>query len=172
VVEKKDWLTFAGPRKVLKGMLMGVAVPRLLMGKLQLACLLLPILFATPGWTQSDPVNEWRSVVAAQTRLRVYYPPNPSGQGGEARIAFTLDRSGKVTSATLVRSTGVSRLDQAALAAIEKAQFSPAPPEVDDSRLNFVAPIVFAPRMNNSGEQLRSDDEQLKARLRGICRGC
>jgi len=151
-------------------MLIGVAVPRFLIGKLQLACLLLPILFATPCWSQSDPVdqwrsavaNQWRSAVAMQIRLRIHYPPNFSGQGGEARIAFTLDRSGKVTSATLVRSTGVSRLDQAALAAIEKAQFPSAPPEVDDSRLNFVAPIVF----------IRSDDEQLKARLRGICRGC
>jgi protein TonB len=142
------------------------------MGKLQLACLLLPILFATPCWSQSDPVDQWRSAIAAQIRLRVHYPPNPSGQGGEARIAFTLDRSGKVTSATLVRSTGVSRLDEAALAAIEKAQFPSAPPEVDDSRLDFVAPIVFAARSDNSDEQLRSNDEQLKARLRGICRGC
>jgi TonB family protein len=123
-------------------MLIGVAVPRLLMGKLQLACLLLPILFATPCWSQSDPASEWRREIAAQVQASVHFP-STIHQGGEPRVAFTLDRSGKVTSTKLIRSTGLLELDHAALAAIENAHFSSAPPEVDDSRLNFVAPFVF-----------------------------
>src|SRR6516162_7113641 len=105
---------------------------------LQLAGLLLPLLFDSQGWTQSDPVNEWRREIAAQIQAGSHFPPNTSGQGGGALIEFTLDRSGKVTWTKLVESTGVSKLDQAALAAIEKAHFPSAPPEVDDSRLKFV----------------------------------
>jgi protein TonB len=145
-------------------MLIGVAVPRLLMGKLQLACLLLPILFATPCWSQSDPAGEWRREIAAQIQASVHFP-STIHQGGEARVAFTLDRSGRVTSTKLIRSSGLLELDQAALAAIENAHFPSAPPEVDDSGLNFVAPMVFVPGKHEH-------DEKMKARLQGICRGC
>jgi protein TonB len=139
-----------------------MAVPRFLTGKLQLACLLFPILFAAPGWSQSDPLNAWRGSVAVRLRAKVHFPPGTSAQG-EARIAFTLDRLGKVTSATVVRSTGDPRLDQAALAAVEKAHFPSVPPEADDSHLNFIAPFAF--RLGPES------DEGLKARLQGICRG-
>jgi TonB family protein len=133
-------------------MLTGVAVPRLLIGKLQFACLLLPILFATPCWSQSDPASEWRREIAAQVQANVHFP-STIHEGGEARIAFTLDRSGKVTSTKLIRSTGLLELDQAALAAIENAHFPSAPPEVDDGRLNFVAPMVFVPGKYENDEK-------------------
>lgn len=101
------------------------------------------MLFATPCWSQSDPASEWRRAIVARIRASAHFPPAHSGQGGEARIAFKLDRSGKVTSAMIAKSSGVSELDQAALAAIEKAHFPAAPPEIDDSGLDFVAPFVF-----------------------------
>jgi protein TonB len=145
MVESMSWRTVAGrckphtDRSVLSGqeLLMKVRLGRLL------ACLSLSILFATPCWSQSDHASEWRRAIVARIRATAHFPPAHSAQGGEARIAFKLDRSGKVTSAVIAKSAGLSELDQAALTAIEKAHFPSAPPEIEDSGLDFVAPFVF-----------------------------
>ena len=135
------------------------------MGKLRLACLLLPILFATPCWSQSDPASEWRLKIIGQLRPHLHVPPGFSNRTGEAWVDFTIDRSGKVISTKLVRSSGNPKLDSAVLAAIEAAQPFPVPPGVDDSGLKI--PVTFdftnAPYLS---------EEKLKARLNGICRGC
>ena len=149
---------------------MGVAVPRLLMGKLRLACLLLPILLATPCGAQSDSANEWGRKIIGQLIPHFHVPTRFYRRTGEAWVDFTMDRSGVVKSTKLVRSIGIPEVDSAALAAIEAAQPLPVPPPgVDSNGLKIRAVFVLPPPTSSTNAL---NDEQLKARLRGICRGC
>jgi periplasmic protein TonB len=102
------------------------------------------IIFAVPSSAQSQAVTEWIQKIAAHFRTHAFVHPDSTVHSGEVRVAFTLDRSGKITSANLEKSTGFSDLDAAAVKAVENAQPFPAPPaEVDDSHLKFSIPFIF-----------------------------
>src|SRR5690242_12892403 len=143
--------------------------------RLQLACLLLPLLFATPCWPQSITANEWRRKIIEQLRAHLRVPPRVSAKAGEVWVDVTIDRSGSVKSTKLVRSTSIPALDAAMLAAVtdaqpfplppRDAQLAPRPPAADDGSLNIPLAFDFSPTKT-------LNDEQLKARLKGICRGC
>lgn len=67
-----------------------------------------------------------------------------AGQEGVAEVAFTLDRSGKVLRAHLVKSSGSSALDEEALAVLERASPFPAPPaDMTGVTINLKQPINF-----------------------------
>jgi TonB family protein len=147
--------------------------------RLQLACLLLPLLFATHCWSQSAPANAWARKIVEQLRAHLQVPPDVSAKAGEVWVDVTIDRSGFVKSTKLVRGTSIPALDAAVLAAIKDAQPFPLPPAdaqpsplpriADDGSLTL--PLAFGfPSSVSSTKSL--DDEQLKARLKGICRGC
>jgi len=141
------------------------------LGRLQFVCLLLPLLFATPCWPQPDPANEWRRKVIEQLRAHLRVPPGVS-KAGEVWVDVTIDRSGLVKSTKLVRGTSIPALDAAVLAAVKDAQpfplppgdaqLSPLPTVADDGSLNI--PLAF-----DFSSTKRLNDEQLKARLKGIC---
>ncbi|HTO60873.1 MAG TPA: TonB family protein [Bradyrhizobium sp.] len=143
--------------------------------RLQLACLLLPILFATPGWSQPDSADEWRRKIVEQLRAHLRVPPNSSAKADEVWVDVTIDPSGFVKSTKLVRGTSIPELDAAVLAAVKDAapfplpprdaQLSPLPPFADDGSLTM--PLAF-----DFSSTRALDDERLKARLKGICRGC
>jgi TonB family protein len=151
----------------------GLVMVRL--SRLQLACLLLPLLFATPCWSQSGSANEWHRKIVEQLRAHLRIPPDLSAKAGDVWVDVTIDRSGFVKSTKLVRGTSVPALDAAVLAAVKEAQpfplpprdaqLSPLPPVADDGSLTL--PLAF---YLSSTKTL--NDEQLKARLKGICRGC
>ena len=66
------------------------------------------------------------------------------GLAGVATIRFTMQRSGQILSASLVRSAGHNTLDQAALAtAAPGASLPPAPDAVPQQQLTFVVPLRF-----------------------------
>ena len=59
-------------------------------------------------------------------------------------IAFVLDRTGRVLSATIAQSSGDASFDQAALAMMRRADPVPAPPAlVADEGLSFSLPVNF-----------------------------
>lgn len=60
--------------------------------------------------------------------LERYYPSDlkDSGIGGEALMRFELDEEGNVLFRTVVRSSGICRLDAAAILATEQIRFTPA----------------------------------------------
>ena len=144
--------------------------------RLQLACLLLPLLFATPCWSQSGSANEWHRKIVEQLRAHLRIPPDVSAKASEVWVDVTIDRAGFVKSTKLVRGTSVPALDAAVLAAIKDAQpfplppagaqLSPLPPVADDGSLTL--PLAFFDLSSTK----TLNDEQLKARLKGICRGC
>jgi len=62
------------------------------------------------------------------------------------RVAFNMDRQGKVTSARIVASSGSSAFDQAALELIQRAQPYPPPPAVlPGAEIPVIVPVWFDP---------------------------
>lgn len=69
----------------------------------------------------------------------------PKGRydGGEVRIMFTLDASGRVTKSALASSSGDTKVDDAAFAAVGRAKFPPIPESAGKSTWSFTFPLVI-----------------------------
>jgi protein TonB len=95
-----------------------------------------------------------RSVSPAKWQARVNahlnrYKRFPSGAkaGGIAMVQFTINPSGAVTGASLVRSSGDGALDTAAVALVQRASPIPAPPpEIAKASMRLTVPIQFSRR--------------------------
>jgi protein TonB len=83
----------------------------------------------------------WQSQLVAYLQRNLRYPPGSRG-GGSASISFSLNRQGRVTSASLARSAGSSELDQAALALFH-GSLPPPPADVPGNSFSFTIPIRF-----------------------------
>jgi len=83
-------------------------------GLVQFACLLFPIVVAAPSRAQSEAVSEWRQKISAQLQASgqqqasgqlltyAHFPPEACGKGGETKVAFVIDRTGKLISSKLL----------------------------------------------------------------------
>ncbi|MPZ39212.1 MAG: TonB family protein [Rhizobiales bacterium] len=94
------------------------------------------------AFSSASPAT-WRSAVMAHLNRRKRFPPG--GSRGTSTVAFTIDRSGRVLSARLVRSSGDATLDHEAVALAHRASPVPAPPpNVGNGRSVLLAvPIRF-----------------------------
>lgn len=95
------------------------------------------------GVSSSRSIATWRGMVMAHLNRRKRHP------GGSARgtssVAFVIDRSGRVLSARLIRSSGSSALDRAAVALARRASPVPAPPaNIGQGRITLTVPIHFS----------------------------
>ncbi|MGA7809363.1 energy transducer TonB family protein [Bradyrhizobium sp.] len=116
------------------------------------ACLLLCIV-ASPCWAQSDTTNAWKRQIVVQLEAHKHFPLEAIGKDGSVRVAFILDRAGKLISTDILSAGGVPALDKAALEMIRSAQpFPPAPPGVTGKDLKFVAPVFFRSAIGSSPE--------------------
>ena len=90
----------------------------------------------------------WQRTLAAHIEKFKRYPRQARNAEGIARIAFTIDRRGRVADSRIVASSGSDVLDADALEMVRRAEPFPAPPsEVGDEQLRQVAPIRYvAPR--------------------------
>ncbi len=78
------------------------------------------------GMSSSVSPATWRSMIMAHLNRN---KRSPAGGGrGISTIAFTIDRSGRVLSARLARSSGNAALDQEAVALAHRSSPVPAPP--------------------------------------------
>ena len=78
-------------------------------------------------------------------RLNRYkrYPPGAE-RAGTSLVAFNVNRSGTVTAARLIRTSGDSTLDQEAVSLPRRASPLPAPPEgMSSSSIALTVPIHF-----------------------------
>lgn len=67
-----------------------------------------------------------------------------SGQRAEVVVSFKVDRKGQVVSASVKKASKSARLDQEALAALQRASPLPKPPaEMPGELFDFVIPITF-----------------------------
>jgi protein TonB len=102
-----------------------------------------PAVAPTPRPTAAA-VASWERLMVAQLERHKRYPPQARGKVGEARLAFSIDRSGRVLASRIVHSSGSDALDQEALALIRRAAPFPVPPAgLSDDRLSFVVPVRY-----------------------------
>lgn len=86
--------------------------------------------------------RDFGSRVRAAIERRKQWPVGASG-GGLATVRFTLTQGGAVVAAAIVRSTGSSAFDAAALQAVRSARMPDIPPEMGVSRITISVPINF-----------------------------
>jgi periplasmic protein TonB len=130
----------------------------------------------TACYAQKDVVGQWEAQITLRLADQRRFPPDARGQNGAAKVAFAIDRSGKVISETLIESTGSPQLDAEAIAMVKRAQpFPPPPAEVRDDTLKFELPVVFiSPRPGPiiGAAAPKEEDDAVNAKIHGICRGC
>lgn len=152
--------------------------------KLQLAWVLL-CAGALPCRAESEAVSQWKHEISDRLQghpngLQVHpnFPVEACEKGGEAKVAFTVDRTGKLVSNDIVTGAGFPALDKAALEVVKNAQpFTAAPPEVADGDLKFVVIMVFVKPTSCEGihRAIQSEihrEEKLRSAISGVCRGC
>jgi protein TonB len=87
----------------------------------------------------------WQRSLVAHLERSKRYPHQASGQSGVARLAFSIDRQGRLLGSRIVKSSGSALLDAETLALVKRAEPFPAPaPDVADDQLSFVVPIRYA----------------------------
>lgn len=103
-----------------------------------------------PGAVSRDAnaLPSWRARLAAQLERNKRYPAEARSRGdqGTAQLAFTIDRSGGVHRARIVRSSGSSILDRATLDMIARAQPLPPPPAELGGAVSISVPIRYTMR--------------------------
>ena len=102
----------------------------------------------SPGASSHNPnaLPNWKSELVSRLERAKRYPSKAQSRGeqGVAQLAFSVDRSGGVHGARIVRSSGSSALDQAALALVQRAAPLPPPPaEITGSRIAISVPIRY-----------------------------
>jgi protein TonB len=101
-----------------------------------------------PGAAAHNPnaVPHWKTALVARLERYKRYPAEAQARGeqGVAQLAFSVDRSGGVHHARILRSSGSSLLDRATLALVARAQpLPPPPPEVRGAQIAIVVPIRY-----------------------------
>ena len=92
-------------------------------------------------------VSNYPGQVVSRLRRSVSYPAQARRQriSGEVHVAFTVARNGSVSGLQIVRSSGHSILDQAALQAVQRAApFPPIPDGAGRSSWGFTVPLAFS----------------------------
>jgi periplasmic protein TonB len=88
----------------------------------------------------------WKSRLVARLERYKRYPAEAQvrGEHGVAQLAFSVDRSGGVHRARILRSSGSTALDRATLALIARAQpLPPPPPKIRGAQIAIVVPIRY-----------------------------
>ena len=89
--------------------------------------------------------NWERELVAHINRFK-RYPQGGGGESAEVIINLQLDESGRVASASILRSSGRLDFDAAAIAMVRRADPVPRPPAgAAQAGLNFSLPVIFRP---------------------------
>jgi protein TonB len=101
-----------------------------------------------PGASARHPVAlpNWQSRLVAWLERYKRYPAEAQARGehGVAQLAFSVDRSGGVHHARILRGSGSTALDRATLALIARAQpLPPPPPEIRGAQIAIVVPIRY-----------------------------
>jgi protein TonB len=103
-----------------------------------------------PGSAESrNAIATWRDLVAARLQHAKRYPSSAQAnhEQGVAMLSFSVDRNGRVTARSIVRSSGHASLDQEVLAMALRAQpLPPFPPAMPQQVVHLTVPIRFSLR--------------------------
>lgn len=98
------------------------------------------------GATNGVSPARWQSRVNAHLNRYKRYPAGESAQG-TASVRFTIDATGRVTAASLARSSGNGALDRAAVDMVRRASPVPAPPPaIARASMSLTVPVNFSRR--------------------------
>lgn len=87
---------------------------------------------------------EWTKRLFTHLSRHKRYPQGVRQRQAEARVVFTLDRTGHVVTAQVSKSAGETAFDNAALDMMKRSDPVPAPPPlVADEGLTFEVPVAF-----------------------------
>ena len=107
----------------------------------------------SPGTGESarrDKVT-WQKELAAHFNKFKRYPGDRAMQRAELVVSFVLDRIGHVVSKRIVKGSGDSAFDAAALDMLQRSDPVPAPPPlVADEGLTFSLPVIFQVKGNET----------------------
>jgi len=86
----------------------------------------------------------WQKELLAHLNRYKRYPTDRSQKSAEILVTIDLDRTGKVLSANVAKSSGDEAFDSAAISMVQRANPVPAPPPlVADEGLSFSLPVIF-----------------------------
>jgi TonB family protein len=86
----------------------------------------------------------WTKELVAHLDKHKRYPAERQQKTAEIVISFELDRTGHVVSTSIVKGSGDTAFDAAALAMVRRSDpVPPPPPLVADEGLNFTLPVIF-----------------------------
>jgi periplasmic protein TonB len=86
----------------------------------------------------------WQKELIAHLDKHKRYPAERSQKSAEIVVSFALDRMGHVLSTAIVKGSGDTAFDEAALAMVRRSDPVPQPPPlVADEGLNFTLPVIF-----------------------------
>jgi periplasmic protein TonB len=86
----------------------------------------------------------WQKELIAHLDKHKRYPAERALKSAEILVGFALDRMGHVLSASIVKGSGDTAFDEAALAMVRRSDpVPPPPPLVADEGLNFTLPVIF-----------------------------
>ncbi len=96
--------------------------------------------------TLSPRTLRWQRGLVAQIERFKRYPARAAGRFGVARVAFTIDRQGRLVDVHMVDGAGSAVLDDEAIATVRRAAPFPRPPDAASAdQLSFIVPIRYAP---------------------------
>ena len=86
----------------------------------------------------------WTRQLVAHLDKHKRYPAERQQKTAEIVVSFVLDRTGHVLSTSIVKGSGDTAFDNAALAMVRRSDPVPQPPPlVADEGLNFTLPVIF-----------------------------
>ena len=86
----------------------------------------------------------WQKELVAHLDRHKRYPTNRTQKTAEILVGFVLDRMGHVLSTSIVKGSGDSAFDDAALSMVRRSDPVPQPPPaVADEGLSFTLPVIF-----------------------------
>jgi protein TonB len=101
---------------------------------------------AAPNQTASESTQSWAGRLSLALEKAKRYPTSSRTrrEQGTVQVQFTIDRSGKILSSRVLKSSGHSDLDAEALAILQRAQPLPAPPvNMPGNEVALTLPIQF-----------------------------
>jgi periplasmic protein TonB len=86
----------------------------------------------------------WQKELIAHLDKHKRYPPTRANQSAQIVVGFVLDRTGHILSTNIVKGSGDTAFDEAALAMLRRADpVPPPPPLIADEGLSFSLPVIF-----------------------------
>lgn len=90
--------------------------------------------------TQASLLKRW----GAQIKSRIERQKRSAGKTGKVRLSLTVHTTGQLRSVSVVQSSGSSLVDNAAVAAVQRARPPRAPRGLDERTYSFMISISFA----------------------------